>query len=372
MESIKTLSMNAKTTNSLASTLILLAVLGCLNELTAAVWVVDRNAANPAADFESLPEALEAAQPADTIYVMPSGNAYQLDSITKPITIIGSGYGKGSAFPRAANSDSKLGKFSITATNVFFSGLVFTGGNEGVTVVAPSKGITFFRNYFAGTDLYASAGADGKALQIGSLHVINNYFGPDSDVGLFNSVLVNSSIYTEVVDLVFANNIMKSGRFSFPNGDGDVFNNVLIMNTSGILFRETGPPGRQTVRSSGRVFNNIIGAVSNADIRLGDNLFANNMVNLENFTSPGANLIFKSLADVVVNIGAWGEPYVLTSDSPAKGAGLNGEDIGIYGGIHAWNPTLQPPLPIINRIEAPRVVGAGEGLKVTVEAQSNN
>lgn len=359
--------MITKTTKSLASPLILLALAGGLNDLTAAVWVVDRDPANQAADFESLPEALEAAQPADTIYVMPSGTRYGLESITKSVTIVGSGYGKETSFPKAANVDSKLGSFSITGNDVFLTGLVFEGS---VSVNAPSKGITFFRNRFSAVEFRMSvAGAAPVGAMVSNLHVINNYFQ-------------GSFIRSErpLSSLIFANNIV-NGEYMLLNGDlgdGDFFNNILMVaRENNFSYGSVG----LNIQFSGRMFNNIIssriggGAVT---FKVGDPLARfNNFVrtDLDSFASSfptASNPRFESLNDIIVNQGAWGEPYVLTSDSPAKGAGLNGEDIGIYGGIHAWNPTLQPPLPIISRIEAPRVVGAGEGLKVTVEVQSNN
>jgi hypothetical protein len=78
-----------------------------------------------------------------------------------------------------------------------------------------------------------------------------------------------------------------------------------------------------------------------------------------------------SRQEAMVWTGSAYQLYVLTTDSPLKGKGMNGEDIGIYGGLHAWNPNFQPPVPIITKLQAPRIVGAGENLTLQIEVQPN-
>lgn len=84
------------------------------------------------------------------------------------------------------------------------------------------------------------------------------------------------------------------------------------------------------------------------------------------------NIEYEDLTSLIVNSGGWGYSHVLAADSPLKGAGMNGDDIGILGGLHAWNLNHQPPVPIITKLQAPRIVGAGENLSLQIEVQPNN
>ncbi len=92
-----------------------------------------------------------------------------------------------------------------------------------------------------------------------------------------------------------------------------------------------------------------------------------------NDLAPDPALHYTSVADLLV-LGdqSWGERLRLKPESSLNTAASDGGTIGIFGGLHPWNSNMQPPIPIITRLDAPRVVGAGEGLSVTVEVQSNN
>jgi hypothetical protein len=59
----------------------------------------------------------------------------------------------------------------------------------------------------------------------------------------------------------------------------------------------------------------------------------------------------------------------LQDDSPGKGAGTDGTDIGIYGGSSPFDPTVG--LPVIQQLNTPSIVGRGADLRVTIKAKSN-
>ncbi len=181
---------------------------------------------------------------------------------------------------------------------------------------------------------------------VSDLHIINNWF-ERRDI---RSV-------RELSGLVFANNVVYSGTMLLLGAGHGVFfnNNFLQIDKEGTYsYQQTG----LRIPFSGRFFNNIMWT-GRGGTSIQTQLNSN-------------NLVADTYSEVFTDEGDWAKNYFLKEDSSARGAGLNGEDLGIFGGIHTWNLTQQPPLPIISRIEAPRVVGAGEGLKVTVEVQSNN
>ena len=348
--------------------------------MQAAILVVDQDPSNQAADYEQLQPAIDAAQAGDTIYVMPSATTYENATIEKSLTLIGAGMAKEVAFSAAPSLESRLGELIIKANDVFVTGFVFSAE---VQALAPSQNITIFRNYFDDStydgELSAYAVETPEvATTISNLHIINNRFSSNSSnkvpVDLFHSTLDDSRILTEMVGLVFANNMVLGGDVSFPNGDGDIFNNYF--NVDRINLREsTARDG--TLYSEGRFFNNIIHA---AYIVEGRQEVSHNAYKDTTYTSVGitvyfsdtTNIEYEDLTSLIVNSGGWGYSHVLAADSPLKGAGMNGDDIGILGGLHAWNLNHQPPVPIITKLQAPRIVGAGENLSLQIEVQPNN
>jgi len=341
----------------------------------AGILVVDQDPSNQAADYEQLQPAMDAAQAGDTIYVMPSATTYENATIEKSLTLIGAGMAKEAVFPAAPSLESRLGEVTIKASDVFLTGFVFA---ENLAVLAPSSNITIFRNHFDHRIYDGRLGAyavEEPSIEttISHLHVINNRFSAlstnDLLVDLFHSGLDEKGIFTEVIDFVFANNIVLRGRFYFQNGDGEVYNNYFDLNT--LWFRENGATGG-TVYSRGRFYNNLIQRGSLADDRIVRTHNAYSTFVDSGRLSDPSNLKYDNLEDLILNKGGWGMSHVLTPDSPLKGAGMNGEDIGILGGLHAWNLNHQPPVPIITKLQAPRIVGAGENLSLQIEVQPNN
>ena len=340
----------------------------------AGILVVDQDPTNQAADHQQLQPAIDAAQAGDTIYVMGAGEIYESITVEKPLTLIGAGVAKEVAFPAAPNLESRLGVVTIKAQGVFLTGFVFT---DEVFVLAPSQDITFFRNHFDDVTYDADLGAFAVetpevATTISNLHLINNLFSSNNpnatQIDLYHSGLADRGIVTKQVGFVFANNIMTGARLSFPNGDGEIFNNYFRVRL--MSFTE------DRNEAVGRFFNNIVvQASSGTSISPGELSVSHNAVRsgfYNDIFSDPTHIKYDAPAEIIVNEGAWGNAYIPIADSPLKGAGMNGEDIGIFGGPHAWNLNHQPPVPIITKLQAPRIVGAGENLSLQIEVQPNN
>lgn len=60
----------------------------------------------------------------------------------------------------------------------------------------------------------------------------------------------------------------------------------------------------------------------------------------------------------------------LQENSPAKGTGYDGTDIGVSGGTAPFDP-LRPPLPAIRSVTAPAIAGEGSNLTVRIKASGN-
>jgi hypothetical protein len=332
-------------------------------DLEAATFIVDRDPANESADYSSLSEAIEAAAASDIVYLMPSGVAYELETIDKSITIIGSGFGKEIRFPNAPTETSKIDHFTIHADNVFLSGLVFEGG---VVLKTPSRGITFFRNYFPrnsdgnGTGFSVSGIEGSPEAPVSDLHLINNWFAR-----------TRIRMSTECINLRFISNVMNGGFMLLDSGSGDIANNYIQANQEGTFsYQRTGI----RVPLDGRFYNNILrngnGLVDVSSDFISHNLIDEAITSASEF-SESNNPRYSDFSAVATGKGNFGDWLKLVDNSPAIGAGLNGDDIGIFGGLHPWDDDMQPPLPIITHMEAPSVVGSGQGFDVTIEVKSN-
>jgi len=343
----------------------------------AGILVVDQDPSNQAADYQQLQPAVDASQPGDTIYVMASATIYEAATINKSLTLIGSGTHKDIAFPSIPSFPTRMDQVVVNANDVFLTGFEFTAE---LRVLAPSQNVTVFRNYFnnwsADGELEAFAVKTPEVeTKVTNLHVINNRFtansSSDSQVDLFDSTLDGEGILTEMVGFVFANNIIWGGDFRFPNGDGEIYNNYF--DVSQLFFREsTSLDG--TLRARGNFYNNIVwdGQYIEGSLYRRNNAYSTRNGAYGTIFSNASNFLMGAREEALVWTGSAYQLYVLTADSPLKGKGMNGEDIGIYGGLHAWNPNYQPPIPIITKLQAPRIVGAGETLSVQIEVQPNN
>jgi hypothetical protein len=67
-----------------------------------------------------------------------------------------------------------------------------------------------------------------------------------------------------------------------------------------------------------------------------------------------------------------GTNFHLLEDSPAKGAGTDGVDIGIYGGSTPYVDDGKPSLPSIVKLKADYAASHESGLEIEIQAVSNS
>ena len=332
-----------------------LVILTLVNTGYGATWVVDKNESNQP-DFTSLTTALETATAGDIIYLAPAGGDYGTLTIDKSITIIGSGFGKPETAPEGPLTESSIRNIVVSgsASNVFLSGLVI---DYDVEVTGGASGVTLFRNEVHGG--IETLVGDGP---ITNLLVVNN---------VIRAVRMGSSRTPRVNGFFFANNICEDFRF-YP-GDVQILNNVFEQASGGNRMLDIDLGGSiPNLIASGVARNNIF-IFGTIDFSPADCAFSHNLFDIAgNLTVGETDLRFREADEIVVNVGEYGAKYVLVENSPAIGAGSDGSDIGIFGGPHPWNLNHQPPIPFITRFDAPTLLGAGDSLQVTIEAQSNN
>jgi hypothetical protein len=64
--------------------------------------------------------------------------------------------------------------------------------------------------------------------------------------------------------------------------------------------------------------------------------------------------------------------YALTAGSPAKGAGQNGTDMGMYGGANPYKLSGIPRIPSIYKLTAPSTTTSGNPYTITASERGNN
>ena len=85
---------------------------------------------------------------------------------------------------------------------------------------------------------------------------------------------------------------------------------------------------------------------------------------------PSNSYLGSTVADVFVNEGAWDEPYQLKEDSPAKGAGLTGNDCGPFDGMYPYVLSCRPRnIPYIYEATVP---SRPTNNKITVTVKAKN
>ena len=95
------------------------------------------------------------------------------------------------------------------------------------------------------------------------------------------------------------------------------------------------------------------------------------VIGTDTLPAESGNQTVGSLSEVfATGYGSEASRYVLKSGSPAVGAGLNGTDLGIYGGSNPYVPFGIPGIPRMQELTAPSTVTRGSGLWFRVRAKA--
>ena len=320
----------------------------------ATVWTVD-NKSGGIADFTEIQAAHDAAWAGDTIYVYSSGSSiYKSATISKQLYIIGPGYfltenSNTQADTRAAfcksflfNSGSEgslLSGFEIDVTAAYYHDITIDADNiinkrnmcvhEGADIWVKNdhSNIIITGNYF-----HHNKSTSYTTIEIGSncnnIQINNNYLNSEgsnnisaessSSIEVWNNVLSGG---VEIHNSVFYNNILMNGVFSGTNSPADINHNI------------------------------------------GD---------ADQFGTDYGNQATVSMPTVFLLSGSTDGQWQLKGGSPAIGAGLSGEDNGMFGGTTPYILSGLPAIPTIYFFVAPGSASGTEGLQVQIKAKSNN
>lgn len=309
------------------SFLTLLVVLSII-KLKAAVILVN-NSSNSPSNFSNIDTAMAAANPSDTIYISGSMYGYGNFTITKPITIIGTGVNPQKQLPYTSVVND-IG-MSANLSNVSIKGLIISGS---LTMAYGTQNFNLEYCFFsAGIVRLNSACTDNKIsnciFQAGGYNRNIDGFDPCGGYysGCFNLLIQNCIFSGNVSGLNIPGTVIQNNIFlgSLAFNGTNIINNGGCYTTSYVInatiqnniFYGADPNQYQ----SGCAFNNnITYHPSNTFAALSGTGNLDN-VNPQFVNFPAGGGAF-----------GWAYNFDLQATSPGNNAGTDGTDIGYLGG----------------------------------------
>ncbi len=286
------------------------------------------------APYATIGEAITVAVAGDTILV--EGGDYSGFSVDKCLTILG----PGNIMLTGANWNNSRAKITNSVS--------LTSGSEGTII---SGFYFYYQGYSSGT---LSISANNITIENSSFYYhykisvntatdidikrcwdLKLYLGTSSNVNCYNSKLIE--LQNNGSELFLFNNIITCGEVSVQNTYA--YNNIF---TSTIF----------SIESSTNI----------------DNIFQYNVC-AGDFLSPYLNNILDVNMAAQFTQGPNDTYYELTNDSVAIGAGMNGEDCGMFGGVTPYKPDGIPwQIPTIIEFE---VTESANSINVQIGAKNN-
>lgn len=331
--------------------------------------------------YTNLQEAIDASSSGDTILVAGSATSYGSVTIKLPLTILGAGYNN----PNGENSivgtiSLRRENASIGADNVKIAGFItstialypnFSGGNLENQIL---NNIIVERCYITGNQIIPYT----SSTQITNLIMRNNIF-KNSGIYLNNSYSSNSFVHAKFSNNIFENTIFYYGS-SGNGGSGVELTNNVFLNTSSQIFS-----GGSNQLNGLMVSNNVFyGVRPEGCINC---VFNNNLTylctndNLLSGTNPGSigsgNIVgqdpeFENYQGGTFN---YTHDFHLKDTSLAKNAGVDGTDLGVYGGVFILDElVVNPAIPQMTELDFPSgsSVPSGGSLQIHFKAQKQD
>lgn len=293
-------------------------------------------------------DAYAAASAGDTIYIVGSNFSYGDFTINRSLTIIGPGY------YLTQNSETQVNKeiaeihyliLGEGADGTHLIGLAVTG-NYGILVTDQIDNLLLENCYIQVISLGFNANYIYENLEIkkcfifGQIQFNYNYNAHIANLVLTNNIIGGNVNIEEGSNGIISHNLFLSNFLSLDAASSFEFSNNIYLNKNETYFTIQSLPDAS-------VHHNI--SLTGA---FGD---ANN-----NFTAPESTLF-----NTDQNATSDGM-YMLSENSPAKGAGSNGSDIGPFGGPDPYRLSGLPNLPNIYELSTVGLV-SGDKLPVTIK-----
>ncbi|REL32820.1 hypothetical protein DYD21_13415 [Rhodohalobacter sp. SW132] len=338
------------------------------NVYAQSVHVVNNNAGTPGGSnvYGTIQAAVDAASDGDIIHIIPGSTTYERADINKKVSLYGVGFNPDNETSVPARIDGL--NFQSNSAGSSAMGLWFTGTvqiHEGADQLVFSKNVFDDRVFTVNDDI------------VGGLIVLNNIWRSSVGTSTFaldiydsGSVLISNNIFTR------GSNSTSYSSFIHANNNAVIRNNLFINDTGGSPFKLDDAVVRNNI-----FYGNGITTSTNYGAR--NTVFTNNLLfapandqfpigeegNTGSGNIEGQDPQFVNLEQTR---SAWDFAWNpdLEAGSPAIDAGSDGTDMGISGGSNPFDIT-GVPLPLIQLLDVPALIGQDQNLDVTIRARGN-
>lgn len=322
------------------------------------------------ADFNNLGTAISNASTGDTLYVESSSTSYGSISISKKLTIIGTG------FMLDANDSTQVDKNESQITSCSWNsgseGSVIYGMYCTGTMYVNADNITIIRNHFYVNTSY------NNCIQLQSGHsniaivqnfVQHNYTSSSSSYrclwydGNNQNIFVSNNVFYRGNSASFTsstNSYAYAVYTQSSNTTSTFVKNIFIGQT--YIYNAT-------MEDNIHVVGNFTGGSNNYFNNISWNTyFGSANGNLQNVTMTGNN-VFQETTDGHTHDedGFW----QLSPSSAASGVGKSGDDCGVFDGALGWKLSGMPPIPAIFEATVPTIGTPSSGINVNIKAKTH-
>jgi hypothetical protein len=310
--------------------------------------------------YSSIQAAHDASANGDIIYLEASGTSYGTLTCAKRLTIYGRGYWLDtSPIGSDTQTEASMGavSFATGSSNTTMSGCLVNGT---ITFGPGTSAITVERTYCLG--IIFNSTCTGASSQFATNCTIKqcfvgyNYTTSGGIGGTCGTIENNANRIT-------IQNCIVSYNLNWPIRN---LNNCLISNT---IFYGVQNILNSTVTNSLLAYGGVSGSYSGTTFT--NCLTLTNSLPAGNGNQNGVN--FNSVyVSNTANPSGRDTEYKLGEFSPALGAGINGTDVGAFGGPNPYVLSGQPPIPIITNLVSPPSGNNNAPLNVKISVRSNN
>lgn len=333
--------------------LVIISIFYCKNSNAQNLILVQNGSA--ASVYSNIQSAVDAAINGDSIYI--HGGTFSEDiSISKKVCIIGSGHNADSTKPFIPTN---LGQIKVNAD---------------------AKGGSIIGMYINSLVIESISNFNISRCNIGVLritHIATDLLATENiiqsiSIEQSNGIITNSNFYNNIIAGINKNNYLKP-TFVKVN----LFNNIFLGNTGRCGYQcFSFPIGTEECLLE----NNIFVFSDNTDIDrfdvLSSSILYNNLFVLKiNFT--GSNNIFDQPQGSIFknqsgNEFSYSHDYHLKNTSPGKNAGIDGQDVGIYGGLFPWKDGSLPASPRVLFRQIAGTTDQNGNLKINLKVKAQN
>jgi len=315
----------------------------------AKVITVDNNPGSVAM-HSSLQSAIDSAATGDTILIAGSPTSYGSVQVGRRLKFAGVGYFLAEHSVPGINKNSAKADFSLNRFNLFnASGCTFSSLEATVSLnYAGITGVSIDKCALSSFSDSSNGAVSVSRSWIGSCNLSSNGSTVRNSILGGSIVLRNGTTLTNCVvrDFNSTSNIDTSVGSSISN-------TIFITSTAVDLTKSA-----FAARCLGSISHCL--AVSGPGPSGGPSFLP---VGLGN--NPTIHLFF----DVFTG-GNWDKAFYLIDDSPAKGAGFGGVDMGVFAGLSPYVIAGLPQIPRITRFVIPSRATSTSGLRIEMDAEA--